>query len=95
MSNYSVSKHTAITVGSSSTAVNTGNSTRRYLLLVNDSDEVIYLNFGGTAALNTGVRINPNGGSFEMTSVMGNVFQGAINAISASGNKVLLVTEGV
>ncbi|MVP00349.1 hypothetical protein [Paenibacillus lutrae] len=95
MANYSVSKHTAVTVGSSSTAINTGNSTRRYLLLVNDSDEVIYVNLGGTAALNTGLRINPNGGSYEMTAALGNVYQGVINAISSSGNKVLLVTEGV
>ena len=86
--------HTAVTVGSSSTAVLSASETAAYRLMVNDSDEVIYINLGGTAAANTGIRLNASGGSYEMSVAGGNWFNGAITAICASGSKKLLVTQG-
>ena len=59
--------HSAVTVGSSSTAALAANAHRKSALFINDSDETIYLSLGGTAAANTGVRLNSAGGSFEMS----------------------------
>jgi len=73
------------------------NPNRQYLLLINDSDTVIYLNLGGVSAANQGVRLNASGGSYEMSAQAGNLYRGAVNASAAGGaaNKLLLVTEGV
>lgn len=55
----------------------------------------MYLSVGGTAAADTGIRLNPNGGSFEMSGEMGNLSYQAVTAITASGSsKKLLVTSG-
>ena len=70
-------------------------TSRTGALFINDSDEIIYLNLGGAAAANTGIRLNAAGGSYEMGYAQGNLFTGAINGICASGNKKLLVTEFV
>lgn len=88
--------HTVVTVGATSTAVLAANALRRYALFVNDSDETVYLSFDGTAAaLNDGVRLNASGGSYEMSVRVGNIHQGAVKGICASGSKKLLVTESV
>ena len=84
-----------VTVLTTSTAVLSANATRRYALIVNDSDTVIYLSLGGTAVANTGIRLNANGGSYEMSPGLGNVYQGAITAICSATPKTLLVMEGV
>lgn len=87
--------HTEIAVATSSTAVIAANAQRQYLLLINDSDTVIYLKLGAAAAANKGIRLNANGGSLEMSGLMGNNYQGAINGIHAgTGTKNLLVSEG-
>ena len=87
--------HTHPTIGSTTTAALAANTSRRYALLENDSDEVIYVKIGAAAVLNQGIRINASGGSYEMSAEIGNLNTGAINAICASGSKVLLVVEGV
>jgi hypothetical protein len=87
--------HTAPVIGSSSTAALAAAATRKAALFVNDSDETIYLNIGGTAAANTGIRLNANGGSYEMSQELGNLSTAAITAICASGSKTLLVTQWV
>ena len=86
--------HKAVTIGAVSTEVRVANTARRYLLLVNDSDEVMYVALGTTAAANTGIRLNASGGSYELGHAIGNLYLGAVNAICASGSKKLLVTEG-
>jgi hypothetical protein len=88
--------HTTVAVTTASGAALAANSDRLYALLVNDSDEVIYLKFGADAVANEGIRLNANGGSYEMSSAGGNLYTGAINAIhGGTGNKVLTVLEGV
>ena len=64
---------------------------RSYLLLINDSDEIVYIAFGQPAVANTGIRLNANGGQLEMVDT---VFQQAIYGICTSGNKKVLVTSG-
>lgn len=83
--------HATVTVGNTSTLVLAADLKREHLLLINDSDEIIYISFGQTAVANTGIRLNAAGGSFEMTDT---VYQQAIYGICASGNKKLLVTSG-
>lgn len=82
----------AVNVGTSSTSVLAARDTRKGAVLVNDSDEDIYLAFGGVAVLNQGIRLNNGGGAYEITSV--NLWTGTINAIhGGSGNKVLAYVE--
>lgn len=78
------------------TLVRQANAARLYLLLQNDSDVVIYVALGGTAAVNTGVRLAAGGGTYEMSPKIGNLYTGGVRAIHGGGavDKVLLVTEG-
>jgi hypothetical protein len=88
--------HSVATVTTATGAALAANVNRKYALLVNDSDTVIYIKIGANAVANQGIRLNANGGSYEMSNALGNLNTGAINAIHAgSGNKTLLVTEGV
>lgn len=87
--------HTAVTAAATTTKALSANDKRKSAVFINDSDEVIYLAFGVNAALNTGIRLNASGGNYEMSQLIGNLYQGQINCISTSGSKKLLVTEGV
>ena len=87
--------HTTATIGASTGAALAANANRKYALLVNDSDAVIYLKIGAAAVLNQGIRLNANGGSYEMSAQYGNLDSRVINAISSSANNYLLITEGV
>lgn len=82
--------NTSVTVGSSSTEVLPSKGDRYFAVLVNDSDEAIYLGLGADAELNKGVRLNANGGSVIFEGEQ--VFTGSINAICASGSKNLTVS---
>lgn len=85
-----------IPVTSESQQVLTTNPDRKYAMLINDSDTVIYIKIGAAAAPGEGIRLNPNGGVYEMSSSIGNLHTEAINAIhNSTGNKNLLIVEGV
>jgi len=86
--------HTQPSIAATTTVALVANTSRRYALLENDSDEIIYIKIGAVAVLNQGIRLNASGGSYEMSAEIGNLNTGAINAICASGSKVLLVVEG-
>jgi len=77
-----------ISVGSSSTTLIASNGSRKKLIVVNDSDEDVYVNFSGTAVMNEGIRINKKGGS-----VTDDVYTGAVTGICTSGSKNVTVTE--
>jgi len=71
------------------------NTNRKYLLIVNDSTVVYYINLGNVAGLNEGIRLNANGSSYEMSAQSGNLYTGAIYGIPSSGaNQNILITEG-
>lgn len=78
----------AVSVNAVTTVVMATNSDRIKAWMWNDSDEVQYLGYGTAAVLNQGPRLNPNGGSLVEPN-----FTGAINAICASGGKVLTFIE--
>lgn len=71
------------------------NTNRQYLLLVNDSDTIIYVKVGATAVANQGIRLNAGGGNYEMSQGADNVDTAAVNAIhGGTGTKTLLIAEG-
>ncbi|KKN71750.1 hypothetical protein LCGC14_0418160 [marine sediment metagenome] len=77
---------TSVSVGASSTAVIAASRDRLKVVLVNDSDETIYLGFNSAAILNQGIRLNARGGTVtEYENI------GTITAICASGGKNLTV----
>jgi len=79
---------TAVSVGSSSTTVLASNANRKQAILVNDSDEEMYLKYGATAVANSGLRLNAYGGTLVETT-----YTGIITSITASGSKVITVLE--
>jgi len=72
------------------------NASRRYVLLINDTATVIYVELGAAAVVNEGIRLNANGGRYAMAPALGNLYLGAIHGIhGGAGNQVLLILEGV
>ena len=86
--NVTSATNTKVSVGSSSTTVLALNTSRVAAILVNDSDEVIYISLSGTAVINEGIRLNAYGGNLIETE-----YTGIITAICASGTKNLTVVE--
>jgi len=86
--------HSVATVTIASGTALAENANRLGALFVNDSTATIYLMIGATAVASQGIRLNANGGVFEMSAANDNVSIDAINAIHGdSGDKTLLVTE--
>lgn len=70
-----------VSVGVMSTLIIAANASRAGAVFVNDSPNVIYLRVGDTAVLNEGIRLNPNGGAYEINNT--NLSTLVVNAISA------------
>ena len=87
--------HTAVTVTATGLVpLLEGNMNRVYALFINDSENVVYLNKRGEpAAANTGIRLNANGGAYEMAEIFDNLWTGRVTGYAAA-NSVVLVTEG-
>lgn len=79
------------TVGNTSTKILSKKSGRRYACFTNDSDETIYLSYGEDAVINSGIRINANGGVAELDGRK--LFRGDVYAICASGGKNISIFE--
>lgn len=94
---YEGPTHSTVTLDSTpaSTIVLAANRLRAYAIFINDSDTVQYLSFGPAAQANVGIRLNANGGSYEMEG--NTLWRGVVNGIlaSAGSSKKVLVTEGV
>ena len=86
--------HTQPSMSTTSATVLAANAARRYAVVVNDGTSDVYINLGGTAVANQGIRVNAGGGSYSISPVWGNLFTGAINGITAAGTATMLVTEG-
>lgn len=78
----------SVTIGDETTTILAENENRKSATIVNDSDETIYLSLSDTAVLNSGIRVNAEGGSAEIED-----YTGEISGISASGSKVVTVVE--
>ena len=81
-----------VSVGSTSTLVLATNLQRRFLFLVNDSDEAIYVSLGSAAVMNEGILLTAGGGA--LTLDIASMWLGAIYAICTSGGKNLTISEG-
>ena len=84
--------NSSVIVADSSTIVLASNSSRRYLFLVNDSDESIYVSLGSPAVMNEGVLLTAGGGALTLDTT--SMWRGAIYAICASGGKNITFAEG-
>ena len=80
--------NSSVTVGTGSTEICDAAATRLSYTIVNDSDEVIYLSIEDAAVMNSGIRLNPNGGSFSDVFAYDKVF-----GICASGSKNVTVCQ--
>lgn len=85
----------AVSVGVGSTQVLAANANRKYALIVNDSDQTMYLGLGIAAVQGQGPRLNANGGNYPISSKNDNFTTLAIYAICISGTKNCIATEGV
>jgi len=88
---FSTGTNTNVSVGLTTTVVLAHNTGRKYALLVNDSDQAIYLGLGTAAVMNKGIRLSANGGALEIDGPA--PFRGAVNAICLSGTKNLTIFE--
>ncbi len=87
--------HSVASIATASTVALAASKSRVYVLLENDSDTDMYLMIGADAVMNQGIRINANGGNYEMSIPQGNISDLVINAIQGdTGTKNLLVLEG-
>ena len=82
-----------VSVAAATTLVLAANESRVNAVFVNDSSEVIYLSRGNAAVVGRGIRLNANGGSYEIDA--SNLFVGAINGIATGAGSNLTVSEGV
>lgn len=89
-----VPTNSSVTLQTSTTTVLSANAYRQYALITNDSDTVIYLHLNSattTNNLNEGIRLNANGGQFEITA--DNLYTGEVSATSSAASKVLNIVE--
>ena len=88
------STDTFAAVGIVSAIVLAANEYRVDADLTNDGDDVIYLARGNEAIIGSGIRLNPNGGSYHIGT--NNLFLGDIYGISAidQGTTNLAISEG-
>lgn len=84
---------TPVSVGTSSTALLSLNTSRKYAFIENTTSTPAYISIGTSATSGTGIYLGPTG-SYEFSSLLGNVDTRAINAISTSGSINILVLEG-
>ena len=80
-----------VTIGSTSTQIKAANASRKLLALVNNSDVNIFISLGTAAVMNSGIRLNANGGNIVLASP---VYMGAVFGITAAGGKSLVGVEG-
>ena len=81
----------AVSIGNTSTEIRAANDSRKILALVNNSDVNIFISLGGTAALNSGIRLNANGGNIVIANP---IYTGVVNGIAATSGHSLVGMEG-
>jgi hypothetical protein len=94
--------HTKPTIAVTDTELLAENVDRQWVLIQNITAARISISFDGAASAGTGIVLEPvNAGGqiteasvFEMSQGLGNLSLGAINAVSALGNVLPLVSEG-
>lgn len=87
--------NTQVTIGATSTLVVRPNIRRRRIILVNNSNEDMYISLGSLAATSNGIPLVSSGGSYidEKRQPGDYIYLGQYTGICASGGKVLSVYE--
>ncbi len=87
--------HSTASVTASTTEVVAALAGRKYLRLTNNHATItVFLRVGAAATLNTGIRLAPAGGTFEMRQDANSVDPRVVNGIGdAAGPSVILVTQ--
>ena len=81
-----------ISVGTTSTTLILANTNRKYFHIVNNSNNVVFVQYAGAAVLNRGIKLNVG----AMLTLSGyELFLGQINAISTTTTINLDILEGV
>ena len=92
---YATAQHTTASASTVSATALVANQNAIYRCFVNDGTVPVYLSLANAAAVaNQGIRLNANGGSYEMSKKAGNLYKGLVTCITASGTATVLVTEG-
>lgn len=86
-------EHDSLTINTDSQVIYNSNPSREYMLFVNDGPGIVYLSFKGIAEIGKGIRINPNGGSYEISGANGNRHTGDIIARSTEPDTNLMITK--
>ena len=84
----------ATVAGGVSTLIRAANPGRCNLVIVNDCDATVYLARGNAAVIGSGIRLNANGGSYEINEL--NMFFGDIYGIATGQDDCnVTVSEGI
>lgn len=89
--------HGTANVGTASAQAFAANANRVYMLIRNLGTAAVYLHLGGTAtpaATTEGIVLDASTGSYEMTREKGNIWDGAIQGISAVAGMKVVAIEG-
>lgn len=87
---FSGGVNSAVSVATSNTQVAASNVGRVYMIITNDSANVVYLSLGQAAVSGSGIRLAV-GGSYAITQ--SNLFVGQINAIAVGGASNVSIYE--
>ena len=79
-----ITKGNANVASASATTVLAANSARKYAAIVNNCNYDVYLDFSSTASKGWGIRLNKQGGSYEMTTE--NLARRVISAIASTSD---------
>ncbi len=91
---YGRSVSSAFTAGTGSLVAVVANRFRKGIIIINDSDTIIYLTKGSTASLNRGIRLNANGGSYiDGPDALGYIWRGQYACITSAATKNLAIVE--
>lgn len=91
---YSGTTNTSSTISTTASSILSGDSGRTYVSIVNDGGNNVYLHFIATSTgvtAQNGIRLNANGGSFEIDQ--NNSYTGQIYAITQSGTSTLTIVN--
>ena len=80
-----------VSIGTTSTEIKAANESRKMLALVNNSAVNIFISLGSAAVMNSGIRLNANGGSIVIADP---VYMGAVYGIAGTASNSVVGVEG-
>ncbi len=86
-------RHTTYSCTATAGEALAANPGRISALFINNGAEAAWLFIDGTAAANTGIRINQNGGSYFISAKEGNLDRESVDCDTASGTALILIIE--